>query len=455
MREVAAAIRPILFVVIPFGRKRDLGLAHEIDFDRVYEDCIRPAGEEAGFEVIRADEERSGGIVHLAMFERLLLAEVVIADVTMANANVFYELGIRHCARPRSTLLIRARETRLPFDVTMIRAAPYTLHEGIIRPEEAARFKSTLTTMLGHAQKDLDSRDSPLFQLIGGFPGINLAPKSAASFRARVDAFEAIRARLEAARGTRNSAEVRVVEDLVMAERGWHAPLLSEIAQAYKDLEKWDDVVRFIEALPSSLSTAIFFQQTLAFALNRRNALGDRDKTTRILRKIVQTHGADPETCGLLGRVYKDLYEESVRAGSQTADGYLDEAIAVYRQGFEADPRDPYPGINLATLLRVKGIAIDDPDFRLVSAAVMFATGRRGGIASSNYWDVATAMEIAALVDDWPLAGRAAQRFKVLQPPRWAIQSASRNLNLLLTKRPTPELSSLMQMLSSDLGSRS
>jgi len=51
--------------------------------------------------VIRADEERGGGIIHKPMYERLLLAEIVIADLTFASANVFSELGVRHAARPR------------------------------------------------------------------------------------------------------------------------------------------------------------------------------------------------------------------------------------------------------------------------------------------------------------------------------------------------------------------
>jgi hypothetical protein len=57
------------------------------------------------------------------MYERLLLAEIVMADLTFANANVFYELGIRHAARPRSTILIFAAIGTLPWAEAAARRA--------------------------------------------------------------------------------------------------------------------------------------------------------------------------------------------------------------------------------------------------------------------------------------------------------------------------------------------
>jgi len=48
----------------------------------------------------------SGAIIHKPMFERLVLCEYAVADLTIANANVFYELGIRHSVRTWSTVLI-------------------------------------------------------------------------------------------------------------------------------------------------------------------------------------------------------------------------------------------------------------------------------------------------------------------------------------------------------------
>jgi hypothetical protein len=77
-----------------------------INFDAVYKDVIKLAVEAAGLEPLRADEESGGGIIHKPMFERLVLCPYAVADLTTANANVFYELGVRHAVRPASTVLL-------------------------------------------------------------------------------------------------------------------------------------------------------------------------------------------------------------------------------------------------------------------------------------------------------------------------------------------------------------
>src|SRR5689334_7444543 len=98
--------RPLCFVLMPFSKKADPTGGDPIDFDRIYDEAILPGIEDAGLEAIRADEERTGGIIHKAMFERLLLCDYAVADLTCANANVFYELGVRHAVRPATTLAI-------------------------------------------------------------------------------------------------------------------------------------------------------------------------------------------------------------------------------------------------------------------------------------------------------------------------------------------------------------
>src|ERR1700692_4369269 len=115
-RPGKADMKPLVFVAMPFGLKWDVTHSFQIDFDHVYERGIKPAVDLEELEVIRADEEQGGGVIHLPMFERLLLAEIAIVDVTNQNANVFYELGIRHAARPRSTIIVAANEKRRPLD---------------------------------------------------------------------------------------------------------------------------------------------------------------------------------------------------------------------------------------------------------------------------------------------------------------------------------------------------
>jgi hypothetical protein len=77
--------KPICFVLMPFGAKPDPAGGLGIDFDRVYEAALAPAIAGAGMEPIRADDERTGGIFHKAMFERPLLCDYAIPDLATAK----------------------------------------------------------------------------------------------------------------------------------------------------------------------------------------------------------------------------------------------------------------------------------------------------------------------------------------------------------------------------------
>src|SRR5262249_25899252 len=119
-------VKPFCFVLMPFGKKPD-GTGRTINFDAVYQKIIKPAIEAAELEPIRADEEIVGGFIHKPMFERLMLCDYAVADLTTANANVFYELGIRHGIRPYSTVTVIGKGTVIPFDVVMVRALSYAI----------------------------------------------------------------------------------------------------------------------------------------------------------------------------------------------------------------------------------------------------------------------------------------------------------------------------------------
>ena len=90
---------------------------------------------DAGMDPIRADEEQVGGIIHKPMFERLVLCDYAVADLTTANANVFYELGVRHAVRPYSTVLLFSERAACR-STWARRGLPYSLRHG--RPPSAS-----------------------------------------------------------------------------------------------------------------------------------------------------------------------------------------------------------------------------------------------------------------------------------------------------------------------------
>src|SRR5207247_2655904 len=74
-----------VFVAMPFGNKEG------IDFNKIYSDLIKPALESVGFEVFRADEEMRAGDIRTDMFQELLLADLVVADLSIDNPNSWYD----------------------------------------------------------------------------------------------------------------------------------------------------------------------------------------------------------------------------------------------------------------------------------------------------------------------------------------------------------------------------
>ena len=113
------------FVAMPYGTKEG------IDFNRIYSEYIKPALESAGFEVFRADEESRAGSIHTDMFQELLLADLVVVDLSIDNPNVWYELGVRHALRARGVLQIQCRRDYLPFDVHGQRTLRYHIKDGV------------------------------------------------------------------------------------------------------------------------------------------------------------------------------------------------------------------------------------------------------------------------------------------------------------------------------------
>jgi hypothetical protein len=87
-----------------------------IKFDDVWKGILRPAIPRA-FTPKRADELRKPGLIDQLYIQWLLEAEVVLADLTFGNPNVFYELGIRQALSKRGTVLVAQIGTELPFDV--------------------------------------------------------------------------------------------------------------------------------------------------------------------------------------------------------------------------------------------------------------------------------------------------------------------------------------------------
>ncbi len=420
------ATRPLCFVLMPFGRKPD-GAGGTVDFDAVYKRVIHPAVEAAGLEPIRADEELVGGIVHKPMFERLILCEYAVADLTTANANVFYELGVRHAVRPYSTVLMFAQGGRLPFDLALDRILPYQLDAAGL-PVDVEPTRATLVQRLEAAQAA--QTDSPVFQLVEGFQAPDIARLKTDVFRDRVDYSNEMKGRLAVARDS-GLDDLRAIEGELGVVAKADAAVVIDLFLSYRAAKAWQAMVDLVTRMSAPLAATVMVQEQLGLALNR---LGRRKEAERVLTDLIARRGPSSETCGILGRVFKDATADALAAGEGfLARGYLDRAIGVYLQGFEADWRDAYPGINAVTLMELR--EPPDPRQRNLLPVVRYAAERRLAAGTPDYWDHATLLELAVLGRDQEAAGEALGKALAAVREPWEPESTANNLAMIRRAR--------------------
>jgi hypothetical protein len=376
---------------MPFGKAHLPSAATaRVDFEVIYRDLIKPGVEDAGLKPIRADQELQGGIFHKRMFERLSLCEYAVADLSLANPNVFYELGIRHARRPWSTVLLFQRDVPLPLDVALAAAMPYAVDQLEVS-EELERLRSSLTRRLQAARSRVV--DSPVFQLVAGLPQVDVE-------HTRLDAFaKAVLA---------EDAEVQAIAqaalqgvDALVALRGTFGDLedcapdvIVALLKAFRDQAAWEELVGTIDKVDASVAQAWIVQELRALALGRLDRFTE---STTILKALLDHHDSS-ETYGLLGGTYKRQWRAALASGQPSAvcRTYRRRAADAYRSGFETDSRDPYPGVNAVMLAAADHPEANDP----LLPVVEYAVGRRLARRNPEYWDYMCALELAVVRGD-------------------------------------------------------
>lgn len=417
-------MKPYCFVLMPFGRKSDES-GRVVEFDLVYNQIIAPAIHDANLEPIRADEEVISGIIHKPMFERLMMCDYAVADLTTANANVFYELGIRHGVRPYSTVPIAGSGMRLPFDVAPLRAILYDVDDYGF-PKNVDEARQLLTERLEACRDPAD--DSPLYQLLTDVPRPDLQRLKTDSFRDLVEYSKAMKKRLRRAR-EQGSDAVDIIEkeiDLVDAD----PVIVIDLFLSYRAVKDWQAMIDVANKMAPPLKQTILVQEQLGFALNRLERHKDAET---VLIEIISKHGPSSETNGILGRVYKDQWKKAKTNKSPTESAFLSKAVDAYLQGFEADWRDAYPGVNAVTLME----CADPPDPRRneLIPVVAYSVKRRLAIKNPDYWDHATELEVHVLSQE-PYKAQAALGMAIACiREEWEPETTANNIRMIREAR--------------------
>lgn len=205
------------------------------------------------------------------------------------------------------------------------------------------------------------------------------------------------------------------------------------LMMCYRDNQNYDGMICLVEDLARIQDCQIIVQSVVrflyAFALNRRNKPGDKDKALEaVLDMMAKDENQSPDVICLAGRIYKDRF---IKSGYEDRES-LAEAITWYRKAFVMSPLE-YSGVNLTTLLKASGESFEsNAEMQQIAVVLNSLLGRKGVIDKlTDYWDVATFFEVSVLAEDYTKACQAALRMALLKPPSWYLRSTMENIKLI------------------------
>jgi tetratricopeptide (TPR) repeat protein len=318
--------------------------------------------------------------------------------------------------------------TVLPFDIALVRAISYKT-DGGGEPVETETPIKLVAAQLREARGNPHD-DSPIFQLVDDLPRWEIDHTKTDVFRKSVDYSKRYKDRLASAVKQGSDAVQAIASEprlanLLEVETG----IVVDLFLSLRDVKAHDAMIKLYDRMPLPLQRAKMMREQLGFALNRE---GRFDEAEKILKAVIEEFGPSSETNSLLGRLYKDRWENAKKEGRPEARALLKRAVETYLQGFEADWRDAYPGINAVTLMEM--MDKPDPIQARILPVVRFAASQKAK-TNADYWDYATLLELAVLGRDPADADDQMAEALALAHASWEVDSTTRNLRLIRETR--------------------
>jgi pentatricopeptide repeat protein len=375
-------LRQICFMIMPYGKKPtdvELGKGPAVvDFNALWDKVYLPLIEEdLDCVPIRADQDM-GALIIAEMIHRLALSDLVMADITAPNPNVYYEVGVRQTAKERGCVLISAEWSKQGFDLAQMRQLRYPLPEGEITDQTAAAVRDALRDPVKKARDGI----SPIFEAIPGFPNPDL--KHIKTLQEQADALSHFSAEVREAR-LRSGAEVvkaaHAVWDRYRKNVGWMPVVAMEVLYLLRDAKDWQGVIQLVDSLEDTVKRMPVVTEQYWLA---KSKLGDHQKAIAALEELIKAAGDTSERRGLIGGRYKKLYDAATTPVDKAR--YLGQAIDNYQRGMLLDLNDYYPSSNLPRLLRLRGRPGDEDRASAAAAVTMLACQRALARNPADEW---------------------------------------------------------------------
>ena len=383
---------PRVFVAMPFGKKKanssaDAGTAVlpaqaqqdvSVDFDEIWALLIRPALQRARCRPYRADEEASAGDIRTDMFFELVTGEFVLADISTLNANVFYELGVRHGISPRGVLMVDGGWDRRPFDVAPDRTFTYKgalFEAGVNRAAKSwqGEVKQEVEKLAGRLQAaiatDASATSSPVYKELSGLKPVDTGEIQTAKARYFGNQLQEWKARV------RKAERQSYVGDILTLSRDapnriieWRVRL--DAARALSDLGRFEAARELLRSMVTENPACPETRYALAKTLDRLASLATcpelgREYHGRAELEIQEalSHGGDVRRAHrLLGRIYKYRWrnrwehEADENARGRLAAEYWETAkkgLCYYEEAQMRDLGCIHAGLNVISLSRL------------------------------------------------------------------------------------------------------
>ncbi len=452
------SIRPHAFVAMPFGSKPgpDGQLIH---FNRVYAELIAPAIEAAGLSAFRADQEQQAGDIRSDMFQELLIADLVVADLSIDNPNVWYELGVRHALRARGVVLLMGGRATTAFDVYTDRKFRYGLKDGAPDPATVADDIRQISQMIQATMQSWAGRKiSPVYALLPYLQEpdwTSLRLGGAEEFWARHERWAA---RIDLARKQGLIGDLLVLADeapvaAFRAEAWIKAGIALRKAERYRfALEQLERGLAVEPAHLQGLREKGICLQRLAQSQQEGHSLL---RARAHYQEVLKDFPGDAETLALLGRVDKDAWVESCmqaelspaqrREEACEQAALLRAAIDSYAAAYRKHPGHYFSGINALTLMHLHEHLCADQRYAAqlpaLQGAVQFAAQNEAD-AQQAFWAQVTLADVALLQGSPLESVKAAYREAVARHDgdSFALKSSRAQLQLLADLGFRPEL---------------
>ncbi|NXY79880.1 M3K5 kinase, partial [Glareola pratincola] len=397
-----------------------------------------------------------------ATLDRFYNADVAVVELSdsVCQPSLFYHLGVRESFNMSHNVLLCCHADLPPLqalqeDICQKNSdlcSSYTFIPYAVTPHNKvvccdAGAVRCLTELCqpsfepGDAFTPLATR---LVQLLEGIP-----TNSCGYFRETIR--RDIRRARERYRGEQLSRELARIQQRLDSVELLSLDIVVNLLLSYRDVEDYDAIVSLVETLQALPTCAVAEQHNVrfhyAFALSRRNGVGDREKALSVLLPAAaeRGEGAAPDLLCLCGRVYKDMFIDSGFSDTETRD----RAFYWYSKAFEMEP-SLHAGINAAVLLTAAGHRFEtSAQLQQIGAKLSCLQGRKGSLEELRYyWDVGFCLGAGILANDLSKVIQASEKLYKLNAPGWYLVSVMETFLLYKHFQRSPQVPSSQQELA-------